>query len=184
MMLALLLYYRSYISQTFVGYLFGVDDAQVCRFIKKLEPILAGIVAIFKHKKLSKQEVESLIIDATERPIERPKKGEKVYYSGKKKHHTLKTEIRVNLLGRIVHVSKSHPGSVHDFKVFKQESPPPEHAQLFVDSGYQGIDKQHKKVSLPYKASKYRPLDISKCYNIKFNIIAGLVNLEAGFCST
>ena len=115
MLLGVLLYYRSYITQEFVGYLFGLDNAQICRFVRKLEPILAGVFCISKQKKLSKEEVECLIIDATEQPIERPKRGQKPYYSGKKKHHTLKTEIRINTKGRIVHVSKSLPGSVHDF---------------------------------------------------------------------
>ena len=122
-----------------MGYLFGLNNSQVCRFIRKLEPILASVVAISKRKKLSQQELEYLIIDATEQPIERPKKGQKPYYSGKKKQHTLKTEIRVTPKGRIVHVSKSRPGSVHDFEAFKKEPPPPDYARLFVDSGYQGI---------------------------------------------
>lgn len=217
MILALLLYYRSYVTQEFIGYLFGVDDSQVCRFIKRLEPILAHVVAISKRKKLSKEEVESLIIDATEQPIERPKKKQKPYYSGKKKRHTLKTEIRVNLKGRIVHVSKSHPGSVHDFTVFKKEPPPPEGSRLFVDSGYQGIHEIHSDSEFPYKNQKNKSLDKEekeynaalsrirvkvenvlakiktfnilsqkyrnkrKRYGVKFNIIAGIVNMNQGF---
>lgn len=35
---------------------------------------------------------EVVLVDATESPIERPKK-QKFYYSGKKKRHTLKTQI-------------------------------------------------------------------------------------------
>ena len=66
----------------FVGYLFGIDDSRVCRLIKRLEPLLAKIMSISKPRKLSKEEVESLIIDATEQPIERPKKRQKPYYSG------------------------------------------------------------------------------------------------------
>ncbi|ETO91717.1 MAG: hypothetical protein P857_889 [Candidatus Xenolissoclinum pacificiensis L6] len=34
MILALLLY--SYVIQEFIGYLFGIYDSQVCRFIRKL----------------------------------------------------------------------------------------------------------------------------------------------------
>ena len=68
MTLMLLLYYRSYITQEFIGYLFGIDDSRVCRIIQKLEPILASVMAISKCKTLSRQEVEELIIDATEQP--------------------------------------------------------------------------------------------------------------------
>src|SRR5690606_38437771 len=44
MILMLLLYYRSYVTQIFVGYMFGVDDSRVCRIIQRLEPILASVM--------------------------------------------------------------------------------------------------------------------------------------------
>jgi len=159
MLLLLLLYYRSYITQVFVGYLFGVDDSRVCRIIQKLEPILAGEMALTKTKRLSQEEVETLIIDATEQQIERPSKHQKRYYSGKKKRHTLKTEIRITRKGRIVHVSKPRQGSMHDFALYKEEPPIPPDSRAFVDSGYQGLDKLHKATELPYKATKTKPLD-------------------------
>lgn len=217
MILMLLLYYRSYITQEFVGYLFDLDKSRVCRILQKLEPILATVMAISKRKHLSKKDVECLIIDATEQPIERPKKGQKPFYSGKKKRHTIKTEIRINPKGRIVHVSKPKPGSVHDFELHKTEPPIPKETRAFVDSGYQGLDKLHPEIELPFKASKKKPLDREekeyntalsrirvkveniigdiktfrilsdryrnkrKRYNVKFNIIAGIVNLKNGF---
>lgn len=217
MVLMLLLYYRSYITQMFIGYMFGIDAGRVCRIIQKLEPILAGIMTINKCKTLTPEEIETLICDATESPIERPKKRQKLYYSGKKKRHTLKTEIRITSKGRIVRVSKAYPGSTHDFTVLKQEGDLPKDSRLFVDSGYQGIHAIHPNVDFPYKATKERPLDdeekaynkgLSRCrimienvlgdikvfkilsdryrnkrkrYNIKFRIIAGIVNLKNGF---
>lgn len=219
MLLMILLYYRSYISQVFVGYLFDIDDSRVCRILQKLEPILAQVVAIPDRPKLSQKDVEELIVDATEQPIERPKTNQKPYYSGKKKRHTLKTEIRVNLKGRIIQVSKTHPGSVHDFSIFKQETPPPPHSRTYTDSGYQGIDQLHPNAEFPYKGTKKKPLgtaekeynqalsrlrviaenilgDIKifrilsdkyrnkrKRYNIKFRIVAGIVNLKNGFAA-
>ena len=66
--------------------------------------MLAKIVYISKTRALSQNERQSLIPDATEQPIERPKKGQKPYYSGKKKRHTLKTEIQTTLKGRIIQV--------------------------------------------------------------------------------
>ncbi|ETO91713.1 MAG: hypothetical protein P857_885 [Candidatus Xenolissoclinum pacificiensis L6] len=64
------------------------------------------------------------------------KKGT-LYYSGKKKPHTIKTDVRINDKGRIVQVSKSYPGSIHDFKLFKQQEFPPQDSTVLVDSGYQ-----------------------------------------------
>lgn len=217
MILMLFLYYRSYVTQIFVGYMFGIDDSRVCRIIQRLEPILASVMAMSKCKKLSKEEVENLIIDATEQSIERPKKRQKPYYSGKKKRHTLKTEIRTTLAGKIVHVSKSYPGSTHDFTVFKGEKRPAKDTRVFVDSAYQGIADIHPNADFPYKSSKNKPLDVEekeynralsklrvkvenvlaqiktfkimadryrnkrRRYGVKFNIIAGIVNLKNGF---
>lgn len=66
------------------------------------------------------------MIDATEQPIERPKKRQTPYYSGKKKRHVLKTERQVNPQGGIVHLSKSYQGSTHDLRVFKGEKRSPQ----------------------------------------------------------
>lgn len=159
MILMTLLYYRSYSSQEFVGCLFNIDNSRVCPLIQRIEPISAKVMAISKRHKLSQEEVEGLIVDATEQPIERPKKKQKSYYSGKKKRHTLKTEIRITPEGRIVHISKSRPGSVHDFTLYKQEPPIWRDTRAFVDSGYQGLDKIHQETDLPYKKAKNKPLD-------------------------
>jgi Helix-turn-helix of DDE superfamily endonuclease len=39
--LALLMYYRTYITHEFIGYLFGVHNSTVCRLFKCLEPLMA-----------------------------------------------------------------------------------------------------------------------------------------------
>ena len=166
---------------------------------------------------MSKEEIASCLVDATEQPIERPKRLQKAYYSGKKKRHTIKTEIRTTLQGRIIHVSKSRPGAIHDFKLHKDEPSIPPESLILADSGYQGLDKIHKETQLPYKATKTKPLDKKekehnqtlarirvtvenifgdiktfkiladryrnkrKRYNVKFKIIAGIVNLKNGF---
>lgn len=163
MILMLLLYYRSYMTQMSVGFMFGVDESRVCRNIQTLEPLLAKVMALCKTKHLSKEEVETLILDATEQPIEKPKRKQKAYYSGKKKRHTVKTEIRVVLKAdkkpRIVHVSKTNPGSIHDFALYKKEPPIHKDTRAYADSGYQGLDKIHGATEIPYKKSKHHPLD-------------------------
>jgi len=217
--LMLLLYYRSYTTQIFIGFIFGIDDSRVCRNIQRLEPILAKVMAITKTRHLSQEEIEEIIIDATEQQIERPQKGQKAFYSGKKKRHTNKTEIRIppQGKGRIIHVSKTKPGAVHDFEVYKKETPIPKDSTALADSGYQGLDKLHVRTEIPFKSSKKKPLDKedkaynralsrirvkvenvlrqlkifkilsdryrnkNKRYNLKFNIIAGIVNFKNGF---
>ena len=40
-LLALFLYYRSYITHEFMGMLMGLDNANICRLFKRLEPLVA-----------------------------------------------------------------------------------------------------------------------------------------------
>ena len=68
--LMLLLYYRSYTTQIFIGFLFDIDDSRICQNIQRLEPILARVIAITKTRHLSQEEIEEIIIDATEQSIE------------------------------------------------------------------------------------------------------------------
>ncbi len=82
--LMVLLYYRSYTTQLFVGFVFGLDESRVCRLIQRLEPLIEEVFKIPKTRTLKQEDLEQLI-DATEETIERPKQDQKVYYSGKKK---------------------------------------------------------------------------------------------------
>jgi len=164
--LCLLLYYRCYTTQLFLGFLFGVDDSCVCRSIKRLEPILASVMGIKKDRTLTEEELSEIIIDCTEQPIQRPKKGQKKHYSGKKKRHTIKTEIRITGDGKIKGISKPREGSCHDFEIYKKGTPLPPKCRVYADSGYQGLDKRHKQTELPYKKPKGGKLSVDeKEYN-------------------
>lgn len=166
MMLMQLMYYRCYVTQEFLGHLFGLDDSRVCRIFKKTTDILSKILKIKPQRELKKEEAESLIIDATEQPTNRPKVDQHLYYSGKKKDHTLKTEIRTTTKGEVVYVSKTVPGAQHDFSLHKEEESIPEEVRVFVDSGYQGLQNLHLATELPYKKPKKGELkDGEKEYN-------------------
>ena len=130
-LLMLLIYYRTYTTHVFLGFLFGVDDSAVGRNINPLQPLLAGIFRIpEKRIKLDPEEVRELFFDATERPTRRPQEGQREYYSGKKKRHTIKNQVvttrRTKPPGpglepqklRIAAVCPSSPGSVHDKKLY------------------------------------------------------------------
>jgi hypothetical protein len=136
--LTLLIYYRSSISQEFLGYLFGIDDSRVCRLIKKIEPLLARTVAIRKDRQLWQEEGESLIIDATELPYKKPRNG---------KLDMEEIEYNTRLSGLRVKVEST----LCKIKVFRTL-----------------IDRYRNK---------------RKGYSLKFNIIAGIVNLKNGFAN-
>ncbi len=127
----LLMYYRIYTTHAFLGFLFGADDSAVCRNINPLQPLLAGIFRIPERKvELDPEDMRELFIDATERPTRRPEAGQREFYSGKKKRHTIKNQVvtarRTKPPGpgkkprrlRIAAVSESFPGSVHDKKIY------------------------------------------------------------------
>src|SRR6185369_10670608 len=93
--LCALICYRTYVTHVFLGYLFNLHNANICRLIKKMEPLLAKKVTITKDTSLTSQEVLKLLADVTEQPTQRPVKKQKKSYSGKKRRHTIKTEIIV-----------------------------------------------------------------------------------------
>jgi hypothetical protein len=96
----------------------------------------------------------------TESPIERPKRNQRKYYSGKKRRHTLKTQIIINAKTRkIVAVFVSY-GSSHDFNMWKKSigAKVVKRVKIQADSGYQGIKKYHVNSETPKKKSKKRQL--------------------------
>src|SRR5215207_7790916 len=97
-LLMLLMYYRTYTTHAFLGFLFGVDDSAVCRNINPLQPLLAGIFRIPERRvELNEDEVRELFFDCTEQAVNRPGpgRGQRAYYSGKKKRHTAKHQVVV-----------------------------------------------------------------------------------------
>jgi hypothetical protein len=84
-LLATLMYYRTYVTYEFLGFLFGLDVSNIWRAIKKIEPMVIKVVAIKKDRTLTSDELMNLIVDVTEQPINRPKNRQRKFYSGKKK---------------------------------------------------------------------------------------------------
>lgn len=155
-LLVLLLYYRTYVSHVFLAFLFAVDDATICRTIRRIEPLLAGIFRIPERRiDVHEDEIRELFFDGTERPTRRPTKKQRRCYSGKKKRHTLKNQIVVvrkrKQAGRrkagqkqkrrlrVAAVSPTAPGKMHDKKVYDRTRTivPPGVARVG-DTGYQG----------------------------------------------
>jgi hypothetical protein len=154
--LMLLVYYHLYITYTLVGFLFDLDQSNICRDIQKIEslirkcmPIPQKIYNITKRLR-TPDEVEQYFpgfisfIDSTEQQIPRPvdKEKRKAYYSGKKKRHTVKTQIMVNNRGYILHKVAHKKGRRHDYDVYKGNHPvTPKQVVNVVDLGYIGIEK-------------------------------------------
>lgn len=118
----LLIYYRFYLPYSFLAFLFGIHDSNVGRNIDPLQRLLSKIFKIPERKiELNQDEIYELFIDGTEQPINRPKKGQGKWYSGKKKKHTIKHQVIVSQDGKIRGIGKSGFGKTHDKKDFENK---------------------------------------------------------------
>ena len=158
-LLVMLILYRCHITQDFLGLLYGVDKATICRSLRRIELWAGRVLGAKRAIRVSAEEAQALLIDATEQSIERPKRGQKRYYSGKKKRHCIKNEVITTAAGRIVCVSPSVPGTVHDLTLRRRGPALPKRARAYADSGYQGYQSDHADLDIPYKHTKKHPLD-------------------------
>lgn len=160
----LLMFYRTYAGQIFIGMVVGLDDSNVSRRIRILEPILAQVFRIPKKKiDLTKDELWELIVDATEQETQR---RDGTGYSGKKGRQTIKTQIHINQRGIIKAVSSSIPGNRHDkhlYDVSHTYARGPDHVPTLIkkhgDLGYVGT-----ACVVPLKKPRSRPLMMHEKY--------------------
>ena len=77
-LLMTLMYWREYRTEFHIGLTYGVSESTVCRTIKKVENVLIQSKQFHLPGKKALQPSETIIeivlVDATEQPIERPKK--------------------------------------------------------------------------------------------------------------
>jgi hypothetical protein len=115
-----------------------------------------------------------VVIDSKEQRVNRPTghDAQKPYDSGKKKAHTVKTQVVVDPCGRIESVGDSVPGGAnHDLPLLCGsgilEQLAPGEAAL-VDKGYVGVKNYYPEVPvvIPFKASRNHPLtEEQQAYN-------------------
>ena len=99
--------------------------------------------------------------DGTERPIPRPHDAteQKACYSGKKKRHMLKNLLLINRAVRILFLSETHPGRVHD-KCIADTTPYPLPAgsRLLQDLGFQAFTLEGVEILQPAKKPRGKAL--------------------------
>ncbi|MGM9886782.1 MAG: IS5 family transposase [Lactococcus sp.] len=157
-------YWRSYCTQLELSIEFEVGEATVHDWLVWVENTLiqAPEFHLAGNKELLNLSDVLLVIDVTENPIQRPKnkKLQQLCYSGKKKFHTLKTQVVINqatleIIGLAFDLGHSHDFSIYKTSLGKAIS---SSAQVLADSGYQGISEFHKNSEIPQKKSKKHPL--------------------------
>ena len=155
-----LVWLRRYPTQEVLGFLFGVSDSTAKRAVDRCLPLLEASgqdtmrlpdPGRGKRKDLPTLLKETptlaVVIDTFEQPIQRPTKRQKRYYSGKKKRHTLKSQVVVDeQTGKIVDVAESVPGPTADLKVLKRSKflkQLPKGVGALADLAYVGIAALH-----------------------------------------
>jgi hypothetical protein len=146
--LMLLVYYRLYLTQEFMTFLFkAANKSLICRNIQQMRRVIESVLptperALKRIFSLAKAEHErrkkrigsieefreaypelSFIIDGVQQPKRKPKDKQKRKsdYSGKKKRHTRKQLVTATPNGIIVDQSPSVGGRTHDFQAFKDD---------------------------------------------------------------
>jgi hypothetical protein len=181
---------RIYPTHEVLGYLFGVSDSTVSRLIQRVLPVLeqAGRDTMRmpdpgrkRRRKLADllQDTPQLavVIDTFEQRVQRPRDRDEAdkFYSGKKKQHTLKSQVAVDeTSGRVVDIGESTFGPEADLTALQESQLMerlPEGVGGIGDSAYQGIANLHPHGlgASPRKKPKGKPRsEADKAYNAAF----------------
>ncbi len=113
-----------------------------------------------QDEKWRPSKVERVIVDSFETYVPRPSQNErqKRLYSGKKKRHTVKTQIYADHSGGILSVGKAHRGPKADIKIYEEEPI----AEWLTEKPRMGdkayCDGKHPEIETPMKKPKGKEL--------------------------
>jgi DDE superfamily endonuclease/Helix-turn-helix of DDE superfamily endonuclease len=131
-----LVWLRQYPTHEVLGFLFGVSDSTVSRIIARVLPLLeaAGRATMRmpdpgRKKRRSFDALVAdlpelfVVIDSFEQAVQRPQERTEAdtWYSGKKKRHTIKSQVTVNgQTGEICDISESVRGPTADITLLRE----------------------------------------------------------------
>jgi len=149
---------RVYPTYEVLGYLFGVSDTTTGRIVERLVPMLEQLgrdtMRLPKPSRKRRRQLDDLlrdipelavVVDSFEQRVQRPvdQAAAAGLYSGKKKMHTLKSQVAVHEdSGHLVDVSESVPGPTADLNLLKRSGllkRLPTGVRAIGDLGYFGI---------------------------------------------
>lgn len=84
-LLLTVMYYRNYYTYLTVSEMFGMSEGYANKIFHKMSREMVKVLKLKNSKELSSETIKVVLIDASEQRIERPVRGQKKYYSGKKK---------------------------------------------------------------------------------------------------
>ena len=158
-----LVYLRHNVSHAACGAMFGVS-ADICEnSFHEAVQLLRDVCPAERwdaQKKWTKREpswhpdtLDQVLVDSFETPVCRPSLPEKQrrLYSGKKKRHTLKSQIVTDAKGEVLAVEAGHPGPTSDKRLYEGSAAAQAYprAARRADLGYVGVPEMllpHKRV--------------------------------------
>ena len=156
-----LLYLRHNVSHAVVGQMFGVSADTSENTFHEVVAVLRDVCPANRwnaQKKWNKSEpswkpdeLDQIIVDSFETPVSRPSLPEtqRRLYSGKKKRHTLKSQVVSAPSGEILDIDAGHRGPLSDKRLYEQSAVEQQYPQAKKqgDRGYQGV----AGMSVPHK---------------------------------
>ncbi len=164
-----LFYLRQMPTFEILGMLFGVSKSEAHVTFHYWRKIIRRILPSSLLEQIEGQQGDFLIVqelltnfqllvDSLEQPIDRPSDNEaqKKFYSGKKKQHTLKSQLVGLPKGKdIIDVAVGYPGPTSDINLFREQQKKFDSEQKFEgDKGYQG----GKNITTPHKKKRKQQL--------------------------
>lgn len=150
---------RLYPTHEVLGYLFDISDSTARRAIERMLPLLEqsgqDTMRLPDPGKRQHRQLDALladlpelmvIVDSFEQRVQRPEERATAdgYYSGKKRQHTLKSQVAIHeQTGQVVDVSNSVPGPTADIKLLERSglmARLPDGVGAMGDLAYVGID--------------------------------------------
>jgi len=124
-MLFILIYLKQANTQEIHGTLFEMSQPKANKWIHLLHLILNRALGAADELpvrdaaqlNLSEEEQSLFFHDGTERPINRPQKDQRMYYSGKKKQHTIKNNVIIDETCKILFLTSTCEGKKHDKQI-------------------------------------------------------------------
>ena len=173
-LIAVLMYLKTYPTYDVLALILNLDRTRCFRWVQILLPLLEsslGRKLVLPKRKITSieefyrcfPEARDVLVDGTERPIQRPKdqKKRKKVYSGKKKATTRKHVVVANPKRSILILGKSKTGRRHDKRIAERQQHLehiPDDVTAWMDSGFSGAQALHPNSQISAKATKNHPL--------------------------
>jgi hypothetical protein len=171
-----LFYLKAYPTFDVLGCFFDKGRSRSCEAIHLYTAVLKKVLGrelVLPERKVHSieelferfPEIKDVLVDGVERKVQRPvgKKRQNKLYSGKKKIHAKKNVIAIDSKKKIIFLTPTKSARRHDKRLADKVSffdYVPERIAVWVDTGFQGVLKQHHNTLIPKKAIRGKPLTV------------------------